>query len=301
MMTTTMLSEREILSLVEPLLPNGVGIKCVISTTNPKRLCLEHLESIEGGGGKGRNAGEGEDGNDEDDDSDDDDIKDDNFGESMRETTSAHTKKNGADEKKKKDALLDVEIIVGEERIRDAKVAIAKLCDDKSHNAGVKTATPSAFEEEILRAKHKNKNKGTLRIPVACLETRCKRALFLVYPHRAHTLRTCAQFSPSVFGDSKSRRCLIARQLVEGLSITHENGLHMRGRVGLENCSINEDKAKEAIEKNVELTMTPLIEIGALARASNHAVTSTPTHSIENREERDKEDAIEEDRRNLRG
>ena len=68
MMTTTMLSEREILSLVEPLLPNGVGIKCVISTTNPKRLCLEHLESIEGGGGKGRNAGEGEDGNDEDDD-----------------------------------------------------------------------------------------------------------------------------------------------------------------------------------------------------------------------------------------
>ena len=301
MTTTTMLSEREILSLVEPLLPNGVGIKCVISTTNPKRLCLEHLESIEGGGGKGRNAGEGEDGNDEDDDSDDDDIKDDNFGESMRETTSAHTKKNGADEKKKKDALLDVEIIVGEERIRDAKVAIAKLCDDKSHNAGVKTATPSAFEEEILRAKHKNKNKGTLRIPVACLETRCKRALFLVYPHRAHTLRTCAQFSPSVFGDSKSRRCLIARQLVEGLSITHENGLHMRGRVGLENCSINEDKAKEAIEKNVGLTMTPLIEIGALARASNHAVTSTPTHSIENREERDKEDAMEEDRRNLRG
>ena len=199
------------------------------------------------------------------------------------------------------DALLDVEIIVGEEFIRDAKVAIAKLCDDKGHNAEVKTATPSAFEEEILRAKHKNKNRGTLRIPVACLETRCKRALFLVYPHRAHTLRTCAQFSPSVFGDSKSSRSLIARQLVEGLSITHENGLHMRGRVGLENCSINEDKAKEAIEKNVELTMTPLIEIGALARASNKEVTSTPTHSIENRDERDKEDAMEEDRRNLRG
>jgi hypothetical protein len=94
MTTTTMLSEREILSLVEPLLPNGVGIKCVISTTNPKRLCLEQLVSIEGKGkGKGRNAGEGEDGNDEDDDSDDDDIEDDNFGESMRETTSAHTKR----------------------------------------------------------------------------------------------------------------------------------------------------------------------------------------------------------------
>ena len=47
-----------------------------------------------------------------------------------------------------------MEIIVGEERIRKP-VAIAKLCDDKGHNAGVKTATPSAFEEEILRAKHK--------------------------------------------------------------------------------------------------------------------------------------------------
>ncbi len=74
MTTTTMLSEREILSLVEPLLPNGVGIKCVISTTNPKRLCLEQLVS-EGGRGKrgGRNAGEGEDGNDEDDEDDEED------------------------------------------------------------------------------------------------------------------------------------------------------------------------------------------------------------------------------------
>ena len=71
----------------------------MISTTNPKRLCLEQLVSFKGGKGGGRNAGEGEDGNDEDDDSDDD-IEDDDFGESMRDTTSAHTK-NGADEKKK--------------------------------------------------------------------------------------------------------------------------------------------------------------------------------------------------------
>ena len=33
---------------------------------------------------------------------------------------------------------------------------------------------------------------------------------------------------------------------MEGLSITHENGLHMRGRVGLENCSINEDKGERS-------------------------------------------------------
>ena len=73
------------------------------------------------------------------------------------------------------------------------------------------------------------------------------------------------------------------------------------GRVGLENFVIDEDKAKESIEKNVESTMTPLIEIGVLARATSNQVTSTPTCSIENRDERDKEDAMKEDRRNLRG
>ena len=35
-----MLSEREILSLVEPLLPNDVGIKFVVSTTNPETVVL---------------------------------------------------------------------------------------------------------------------------------------------------------------------------------------------------------------------------------------------------------------------
>ena len=72
----------------------------------------------------------------------------------------------------------------------------------------------------------------------------------------------------------------------------------MHGRVGLENFVIDEDKAKESIEKNVESTMTPLIEIGVLHVQFAHQVTSTPTCSIENRDERDKEDAMEEDRRN---
>ena len=269
-----MLSEREILSLVEPLLPNDVGIKFVVSTTNPKRLCLEGI-----GAARRRTNGEEEDsGDDESKESDDEE----NY------------------EIERGDALLDVEIIAGEERGRDVKIAITKLCDG-NEDAQPKLATPSEFEKAISRAKQKKKHNNRTRMPLACLETRCKRALFIVYAHRAHTLRTCAQFSPSVFGDPASRRSLIARQLVEGMDFVHEKGLCMHGRVGLENFVIDEDKAKESIEKNVESTMTPLIEIGVLARATSNQVTSTPTCSIENRDERDKEDAMEEDRRNLRG
>ena len=242
--TTTMLSEREILSLVEPLLPNDVGIKFVVSTTNPKRLCLEGI-----GAARRRTNGEEEDsGDDESKESDDEEH---------------HEIERG-------DALLDVEIIAGEERGRDVKIAITKLCDGNDGRQP-KLATPSEFEKAISRAKQKKNNNNRIRMPLACLETRCKRALFIVYAHRAHTLRTCAQFSPSVFGDPASRRSLIARQLVEGMDYVHEKGLCMHGRVGLENFVIDEDKAKESIEKNVESTMTPLIEIGVLARATQQS------------------------------
>jgi WD40 repeat protein len=283
-----LLSEREILSLVEPLLPNDVGIKFLVSTTNPKRLCVEEESDAGSVRGSVNERNGDEDGWSETSDDGEDDA---------RGTRTARKKK------KKNGALVDVEIVVGEERIRDAMDAVGKLCGaEDDDNVTLKTATPSAFEEVMSRAKLKRKtNEMFVRMPVACLETRCKRALFLVYPHRVHTLRTCTQFSSSVFGDSKSRRCLIARQLVEGLHFTHEKGLHLRGRFGLEKCVINEDKAKDLIEKNVGLTMTPLIEIDALSRASKHEVTSTPACSVENRDERDKEDATEEDRRNLYG
>ena len=97
-----MLSEREILSLVEPLLPNDVGIKFVVSTTNPKRLCLEGI-----GAARRRTNGEEEDsGDDESKESDDEEHY----------------------EIERGDALLDVEIIAGEERGRDVKIAITENC-----------------------------------------------------------------------------------------------------------------------------------------------------------------------------
>jgi len=182
---------------------------------------------------------------------------------------------------------------------------------DFDANAALDCANANAFEDAFNRVQtNENTRRGKdyfLREPLAVFETRCASAIIFVYEHRTHTLRTCAQFSYSCFGESRTRRLIIAMQILQAVTYAHEKGYSFHGSCGLENFVIV-DEEKEGFD---EKTLTPLIEIafhGKAGRRRRRRQKQGRNHSnkkshqyLENRDEEYKDDASELDRRNLRG
>ena len=116
------------------------------------------------------------------------------------------------------DALLDVEIIAGEERGRDVKIATKAIA---TKTRKLKTGDAERVRESDLACETEEKNNNRIRMPPHAWKRAVNELFYSLRASSAYAENVRVLAGPG-FRRPASRRSLIARQLVEGMDYVHE-------------------------------------------------------------------------------